>query len=229
MVYYFSNRKDSLGVNYSSSKTEDSIPVYFMTRKEDISRLQSLRTLELEKIDNKKKEIYSEMDFCVATITAELNKEVLDLPAIDILIRRKSTLSGNLNNLILEENSFQDIKSEIPENSVLVSKDVYEDLLKSPDKYVIDSGLIREVTVKEKSDKDKEKLDKEEELNNSPEKIRSERAKEFSLFDKYHFERVQRDENLSESQLSEFDSWREAWRKAPETKVRPQRPSWFRL
>lgn len=57
------------------------------------------------------------------------------------------------------------------------------------------------------------------------ENIRAERKIEFDVGDKYQLPYLKA--LLTEDQLNEYETWRSAWLKAPETKIKPTRPSWL--
>ncbi len=56
--------------------------------------------------------------------------------------------------------------------------------------------------------------------------LRSKRASEFAIFDKYQLPLVW--EQLSPEQKAEYVNWRQAWLIAPELREEPSRPDWFK-
>ena len=66
-----------------------------------------------------------------------------------------------------------------------------------------------------------QELVNERELSN----LRSERAQELSKYDKFQLPYLQ--SNMSEKQLQEYDTWRQAWLDVTETRIKPKKPDWF--
>jgi hypothetical protein len=113
---------------------------------------------------------------------------------------------------------------DIPKDIIKISREDYIDFCQNIGEFIHDGKTIRRATDKEKAAAKAERKRMEEERRNEPETIRMERLSEFKLFDKYNY--LQKD--LTDDQISEFEDWREAWKDAPETKIRPERPEWFR-
>jgi hypothetical protein len=113
---------------------------------------------------------------------------------------------------------------EIPEDVIKISQEDYIDFCRNPGEFLYDGETVRRATDEEKADAEVELNRIAEEKRNEPDAIRRERLDEFKLFDKYNY--LQKD--LTADQIREFEEWRESWKDAPETKIRPDRPAWFR-
>ena len=137
------------------------------------------------------------------------------------LINEKSRIIETINENM---EAIGPLESDLPKNLIKISKEDYIEFCRDPGEFVYDGKTVLRATDEEKVSAEAEREQKAEEKRNEPECIRAERLSEFKMFDKYHY----LIDELTEQQLNEFLNWREAWKNAPETKVRPKRPDWFR-
>lgn len=241
-LYYFNNRPDGLGLNAGSSPFEGAVPVYFLSKK-DHEKLLTEAAKKIEdqwkaiKIDIEKDILLCEEDIKKikemidgSTFEEPEEKEELESLKADITTLENALEQKKKEISIAEENinacNSEPTQSFIPADTLVISKEVYDDLCSVPGDYKLKNNQISKITDSEKETAEQNRLQKIEDERNKPDNIRRERKNEFQIFDKYQLPFLQ--ETLTEAQKLEYEEWRETWLNAPETKKRPGRPVWFK-